>query len=56
MCRQLYLHDGWQHRVPIVIAFSLADEELMASEVNALPSNSQTLQQASLLYEAGHDP
>jgi hypothetical protein len=43
MCRQLYFHDGWQHRVPIVIALSLADEELMASDVSVLPSDSQTL-------------
>jgi hypothetical protein len=47
MCRQLYFHDGWQHCVPIVIALSLADEELMASEVNVFPSDLQTRQQAS---------
>ena len=43
MCRQLYVHAGWRHCVPIVIALSLADEERMASEVNVLPSDSQTL-------------
>jgi hypothetical protein len=47
MCRRLYLHDGWQHCVPIVIALSLAGEERMASEVNVPTSDSQTLQQAN---------
>ena len=47
MCRRLYFHDGWQHCVPIMIALSLADEGLMVSDVNVLPSDSQTLLQVS---------
>ena len=58
MCRKRFFHDGGQHGSPILVALPLADQDLVAGEVNSLHSELQTLQQteACPMSEAGHVP
>ena len=46
MRRQRFLHSGWKHRSPILIALAFTEYDLVAGEVNILHSETQAFQQA----------
>jgi hypothetical protein len=53
-----FFPSGWQQRSPLLVALSLAHEDLVAGDVRVLHAETPTLQQAQTgtLEAAGHAP
>jgi hypothetical protein len=45
---QRFVHSGWQHRSPILLALAFTEQYLVAGDVHVLDAESQALQQAQV--------